>query len=120
MKFCSKCGKEINDEAVVCVHCGCAVEDAAAPVPAAATGKFSALGIVGFILSLVSWFVALYGIVAIAGVVFSALGMKQCNAGFKGKGLAIAGLVLSIISLVFTLITVVIIGMIIGELNSLF
>ncbi len=25
--FCSKCGKEINDEAVVCVHCGCAVKD---------------------------------------------------------------------------------------------
>lgn len=23
--FCSKCGKEIHDEAVVCVHCGCAV-----------------------------------------------------------------------------------------------
>ena len=22
--FCSKCGKEINDEAVVCIHCGCA------------------------------------------------------------------------------------------------
>ena len=22
--FCSKCGKEINDQAVVCVHCGCA------------------------------------------------------------------------------------------------
>jgi len=21
--FCSKCGKEIHDEAVVCVHCGC-------------------------------------------------------------------------------------------------
>ena len=24
--FCSKCGKEINDEAVICVHCGCAVD----------------------------------------------------------------------------------------------
>jgi hypothetical protein len=23
--FCQKCGKEINDEAVVCVHCGCAI-----------------------------------------------------------------------------------------------
>ena len=23
--FCSKCGKEILDEAVVCIHCGCAV-----------------------------------------------------------------------------------------------
>ncbi len=25
--FCKKCGKEINDDAVVCVHCGCAVND---------------------------------------------------------------------------------------------
>ena len=25
--FCSKCGKEINEEAVVCIHCGCAVEN---------------------------------------------------------------------------------------------
>ena len=25
MKFCSKCGKEIIEEAVVCPHCGCAV-----------------------------------------------------------------------------------------------
>ena len=25
MKFCSKCGKEILDEAVICPHCGCAV-----------------------------------------------------------------------------------------------
>lgn len=28
MKFCSKCGKEILDEAVVCPACGCAVESA--------------------------------------------------------------------------------------------
>ncbi len=27
MKFCSKCGSEINDDAVVCVHCGCSVEE---------------------------------------------------------------------------------------------
>lgn len=26
MKYCSKCGKEIMDEAVICVHCGCQVE----------------------------------------------------------------------------------------------
>lgn len=26
MKYCSKCGKELFDEAVVCVNCGCAVE----------------------------------------------------------------------------------------------
>lgn len=27
MKFCSKCGKELFDEAVVCPKCGCATEN---------------------------------------------------------------------------------------------
>ena len=26
MKYCAKCGKQITDEATVCLHCGCAVE----------------------------------------------------------------------------------------------
>lgn len=26
MKYCSHCGKEILDEAVICPHCGCAIE----------------------------------------------------------------------------------------------
>lgn len=26
MKYCSKCGKELVDEAVICTGCGCAVE----------------------------------------------------------------------------------------------
>ena len=25
MKYCSKCGKELYDEAIVCTNCGCAV-----------------------------------------------------------------------------------------------
>ena len=25
--FCNKCGKEINDDAVVCIGCGCAVNE---------------------------------------------------------------------------------------------
>jgi len=31
MKFCSKCGKEILDEAVVCPNCGCAVVNPTTP-----------------------------------------------------------------------------------------
>ena len=27
MKYCRECGKEINENAVVCVHCGCAIEN---------------------------------------------------------------------------------------------
>lgn len=29
--FCKQCGKEIHDQAVVCVHCGCAVDGAQIP-----------------------------------------------------------------------------------------
>jgi len=25
--FCNKCGKEVNDEAVVCIHCGCSLKE---------------------------------------------------------------------------------------------
>ena len=28
MKYCSYCGKEVNTEAVVCIHCGCAIKKA--------------------------------------------------------------------------------------------
>lgn len=31
MKYCSKCGKEIVDDAVICVHCGCQVKDTSTP-----------------------------------------------------------------------------------------
>ena len=30
MKFCSKCGKEIVEEAIVCPNCGCAVDNSIA------------------------------------------------------------------------------------------
>lgn len=30
MKYCTKCGKELIDEAVVCTNCGCATGDGAA------------------------------------------------------------------------------------------
>ena len=26
MKYCRECGKEVNEKAVVCIHCGCAIE----------------------------------------------------------------------------------------------
>ena len=31
MKYCSHCGKQIMDEAVICVHCGCPVDNTVRP-----------------------------------------------------------------------------------------
>ncbi len=58
MKYCSKCGKEINDDAVVCVYCGRQVEGARAEVqkPDAPNMGFAVLGfffpLIGLILYL--------------------------------------------------------------------
>ena len=51
--FCSKCGKEINDEAVVCVHCGCPVQSKAAPAAAAGDAPNTGYAVLGFFIPIV-------------------------------------------------------------------
>lgn len=64
MKYCSKCGNELLDEAVICPKCGCAVETASSTTSSAnqllkvnKQGKITTaiiLIIIAFVLSLVS------------------------------------------------------------------
>ena len=48
--FCNKCGKEINDEAVICVGCGCAVRNSSVE----SDNK-------GLITILLCWFLGCFG-----------------------------------------------------------
>ena len=86
--FCKYCGKEIDDRAVICPHCGVAVtNDALTP----SSGKMNALAIVGFVLSF---------FVSIAGLICSIIGRKQCiKRGEGGSGLALAGIVISAVGM---------------------
>lgn len=49
MKYCSHCGKEIVDEAVMCPYCGCAVESN----PAVNDKPNTGLNIISFLLPIV-------------------------------------------------------------------
>ena len=49
MKYCSKCGKEIFEEAVICPHCGCAV----AKTPAVDDAPNMGFAVLGFFLPIV-------------------------------------------------------------------
>lgn len=63
MKYCSSCGAEINEGAVVCVKCGCAVETNSAPERKLKTNK----GLVKYILlSLIT--LGIYGLVVMSSV----------------------------------------------------
>ena len=67
--------------------------------------KAKAFSILGFVLSLVSLLLALWGIVAVVGLIFSIIGLVL-NGGqkTKSKNLAVSGIILCAISLAYTLV----------------
>ena len=127
--FCKSCGARLYKNAKFCAHCGDKVEEiedsistitneeqpstnneVLTSLPSANTQseviekkKFSGKAITGFVLSIVGLFFA--GIpCGIIGIIFSSIALgdiKRKNYG--GKGLAIAGLVVSIITLVLSI-----------------
>ncbi len=95
--FCKNCGKEINDQAVVCPYCGVQV----GTMTPAETPKTNVLAIVGFILAF---------FFPIAGLVCSIIGKnKVAECDGNGKGLATAGIVISIVEMVLALIIVIVV-----------
>ena len=89
--YCSVCGKEINDNAVICTGCGCSVKRPAsqdeAKKESTKTSASLILGIAGIIFA---WFFALVGhILSVTGII---LGIKEYKTTEK-----MTGLVLSII-----------------------
>lgn len=92
MKFCSKCGKELVDEAVICPHCGCMVE--AAPKMPAANDTVS----VGLVI--LSVLIPLFGI-----IYWPAVHEKTPK---RGKACGIAGLISWGVSILITIISVAI------------
>lgn len=102
--YCGNCGKEIDDKAVVCPHCG-------VPVKAAEEKKkVNALGIAGFVVSLLSlWLGVYFCIASVVGLVLSAIAVAKREKYSLG-GLAIAGLIIGIVSLVIWGIVWIIVG----------
>lgn len=127
--FCHYCGAQVAENSKFCPSCGASLEEKAEAnndtivennvvendshtqpaTDAPVKPKKSGFAIAGFVLGLISLFINLYvGIVcAVLGLIFSCLGKKAVKTkGLGGKGLATAGLVLSIITLAFSVIDI--------------
>lgn len=64
--------------------------------------KTNGLAIAGFVVSIASLFINLYGLVAVVGLVLSAIGKSQINRDGTGGGkLATAGIVIGVIGVIF-------------------
>ncbi|MDE5766496.1 MAG: zinc-ribbon domain-containing protein [Clostridia bacterium] len=94
--YCKNCGLKINDDASVCPYCGVPVERANNNVSNTnnkSTRGENTIAIVGFVLSF---------FIAIAGLICSILGyQKAVHDGAPYKGLALAGIILSVIGIVW-------------------
>ena len=105
--YCTHCGQQLDDNAVICVNCGVAtrnfnvIQEARNVVQ---EKKINGLGLAGFIVSLLSlYFGAYFFVSSIVGLTLSIVGMVKAK-NCRLNGFAIAGLVLGIISLLFWLI----------------
>lgn len=111
MKYCTHCGAELLDEAVMCPKCGCAVANFGStslkPVSDTARPGWDACAIVGFILSVVSCVLSvlnIFGIVSLAGMTVSIVGTARVSSKkLRGMGLAIAGICVGAIAFLFWL-----------------
>ena len=104
-KFCGKCGNQLEDTANVCDQCGTPVNtNATSSVQVNQTivnsSKNNGFAVAGFVISLVS--ILCCGGTSILGLIFSIIGLITANKNEgNGKGLSIAGIVISAIMLVF-------------------
>ena len=97
--FCKFCGKEINDNAVICPNCGVATDNY--NNAATAPEQKNTMALIGFILSF---------FVAIAGLIISIIAYKNAKKpeyNGDGKNFALAGIIISAVSLGGGLIAVI-------------
>lgn len=102
-RYCSHCGSEVNENAVVCINCGCAIPKGQVFVyeqnlTSKADKKTSVSLILGIVGIVFAWLFALVGhILSIIGIV---MGIKEYKETEKltGLTLSIVGEVCSIIS----------------------
>ena len=103
--YCKNCGSVIDDNAAVCPHCG-VVANREKLVQS--EEKTNTLAVVGFILSF---------FIAIAGLICSIIGYRNASQYHgKGKGMALAGIIISTISIVFIVIYIIIL---IGTISAI-
>lgn len=121
--YCKNCGAKLEDGAVFCDWCGTKADNGTQPVaggssvesstpysqPVMTPQQGNGIGVAGFVLALLPlvfcWVPVLDFILWLLGLILSAIGM-----GKQPRGLAIAGLALSLLGIILIIILIAAVG----------
>lgn len=106
--FCKYCGRQVDEQANFCPHCGGRLNTPAAvppqtaapmqPIAPAQKKPVNGFGIAALVIGIICLFAGYYiFFVAIAGIVLGAVGVAYRNK-FSANGIATAGLVISCVA----------------------
>ncbi len=105
MKYCSHCGAEHCDDAVICTKCGCALDPISKEIKPTEKTKEEKYALAGMVLGIIGLACSgslVAGLVcSILGIIFSSLARKKTK-----SGQATAGLITGIIGLSITAIII--------------
>lgn len=115
--YCSNCGNQIDDHASVCIHCGAPTQNAQyqqqyqQPVQQnTSSNQSNTLAIVGFVFAF---------LMPLVGLICSIIGLKNApQFNGNGKGLAIAGIIISALDIIIYLIVIIVCVVIVGAAGS--
>ncbi|MDE7082810.1 MAG: DUF4190 domain-containing protein [Clostridia bacterium] len=106
--FCKHCGKEVNENAIICPECGVPTDNyAAVATPSKTTdNKFNGFALAGMICAIVgiiggNW---IWCIPSIVGLIFSIIGFVKVKEFKSGYGFALAGIIVGALGLLIWLI----------------
>jgi len=112
--FCTKCGQEINENAIICPHCGVATDKYMVTAnPSQNTeSKLNGLALAGMICAIVGIIGGdyLFCIPSIVGLILSIVGMVKVKEFKSGYGFALAGIIVGAVGLLIWLIVWIFLG----------
>ena len=92
MKYCSYCGAEMDNDAEICIKCGCPDRSAQLTCGNTVSNSWSTLSIVGFVFSFLTINV---------GFILSLIAyLRTKRTGQKGRGFAVAGIIITVVEAV--------------------
>ncbi|MBE7035348.1 MAG: DUF4190 domain-containing protein [Ruminococcaceae bacterium] len=101
--YCKKCGSVLRENTVYCDRCGTGANIKSK------TKQTNVLAIIGIIVAGISIFLNFWGLVGIASVILSSMGLIQINkTGEKGKGMAITGISIGAFSILYGFLMIIV------------